>query len=64
MERQVYVFKKILAILRKEISVTDKDEARDLFFSLTARFKNWNSSKWESDDFKKIEEQISEFLRS
>ncbi len=64
MERQVYVFKKIQAILRKEISITDKDEVRDLFFSLTARFKNWNSSKWESDDFKKIEEQISEFLRS
>jgi len=64
MERQVYVFKVVNRLLDKEISAKDKDEARNLFFRLTSLFKNWNSSKWESVEFKDYEEQINEFLRS
>jgi V/A-type H+-transporting ATPase subunit A len=64
MERQVYVFKKITQVLQKEITAKDKDDARQIFFRLTALIRNWNSSKWESEDFKKYEEQINEFLGS
>lgn len=64
MDRQVYVFKKITEILKKDITAKDKDAARQLFFELTALVKNWNSSEWESEDFKKFEEQINEFLGS
>ncbi len=64
MERQVYVFKKITQVLQKEITAQDKDDARQIFFRLTALIRNWNSSKWESEDFKKYEEQINEFLGS
>ena len=64
MDRQIYVFQKVIELLRKDITAKDKDDARDIFFTLTSRFRNWNSSKWESDDFKMQEEQINEFLRS
>ncbi len=64
MERQVYVFKKVTEILEKEITAQDKDDARQIFFRLTALVKNWNSSEWEGEDFKKYEEQINEFLGS
>jgi V/A-type H+-transporting ATPase subunit A len=62
MERQVYVFRKITEILKKDITAKDKDAARQLFFELTALVKNWNSSEWEGEDFKKYEGQINEFL--
>jgi V/A-type H+-transporting ATPase subunit A len=62
MERQVYVFKKITEILQKDITAQDKDDARQIFFQLTALVRNWNSSEWEGEDFKKYEEQINEFL--
>ncbi|MGW8320312.1 MAG: V-type ATP synthase subunit A [Thermodesulfobacteriota bacterium] len=64
MERQVYVFKKVTEILKKDITAKDKDDARQIFFQLTALVKNWNSSEWEGEDFKKFEEQINEFLGS
>ena len=62
MERQVHVFKTVSKVLKKEVTAEDKDDARNIFFRLTALFKNWNSSELESDEFKKYEEQINEFL--
>ena len=62
MERQVYVFNKVIQLLRKDINAKDKDDARAIFFKLTALFKNWNSSEWQKDNFKNYEQQINEFL--
>jgi V/A-type H+-transporting ATPase subunit A len=62
MERQIYVYNKVYRMLKKEIVAKDKDDARDIFFRLTALFKNWNSSKWQSDDFNGYEKQINDFL--
>lgn len=62
MERQIYVFNKVYQVLKKEITAKDKDDARNLFFTLTALFRNWNSSPWRSDEFKEYEKQIHEFL--
>jgi V/A-type H+-transporting ATPase subunit A len=62
MDRQVYVFNKVHELLQKEIPAKDKDDARNIFFKLTALFRNWNSSKWQEDKFKEYEKQINEFL--
>ena len=64
MERQVYVFSKVDQVLHKEIQAQDKDNARDLFFKLTTLFRNWNSSQWEGEDFKRYEQEIDTFLES
>jgi len=62
MERQAYSFDKVFNLMHKEIKAKDKDDARNIFFRLTSLFKNWNSSVWESDDFKRFEGQINSFI--
>jgi V/A-type H+-transporting ATPase subunit A len=64
MERQVYVFRKVFQVLKKKIDAKDKDDGRNVFFRLTALFKNWNSSEMEGVDFKRYEQQIDQFLES
>lgn len=63
MERQAYSFHTVEKILKKDIAAKDKDDARDIFFRLTALFKNWNASAWQGDEFKRFESQINDFLR-
>jgi V/A-type H+-transporting ATPase subunit A len=63
MERQVYAFRKVFQVLEKEIVAKDKDDARNVFFRLTSLFKNWNSSAWESEEWKRLEAQINDFLK-
>ncbi|MBU2548033.1 MAG: V-type ATP synthase subunit A [Proteobacteria bacterium] len=63
MDRQARTFLKILDILDKEFTIPDKDQARDVFFRLTALFKNWNASEWLSEAFLKIEAEIDEVLK-
>jgi V/A-type H+-transporting ATPase subunit A len=60
-ERQVYTFRKVFLVLEKEIAAKDKDDARNIFFGLTSLFKNWNSSAWQSEDWKRFESQINDF---
>ena len=62
MERQVHVFNTLDRILRKEIRAKDKEDARNIFFRLTALFRNWNSSDLETEEFRNYENQINEFL--
>ncbi len=62
MERQMYVFGKILAVLDKEVAARDKDDARQIFFRLTALVRNWNTSSWLEEDFRTYENRIEEFL--
>jgi V/A-type H+-transporting ATPase subunit A len=62
-ERQVYTFRKVFQVLQKDIVAKDKDDARNIFFRLASLFRNWNSSAWESADFKGYETQISDFLK-
>jgi V/A-type H+-transporting ATPase subunit A len=61
-ERQAHAFGKVVEILEKDIKATDKDDARSTFFRLTSLFRNWNSSAWESDNFKKLQSEIDEFI--
>ncbi len=62
-ERQVYTFKKVFQILEKDIAAKDKDDARNIFFRLTSLVKNWNSSVWQSEEWKQSEIQINDFLK-
>ncbi|NLF40559.1 V-type ATP synthase subunit A [bacterium] len=59
LERQQYVFAKVSEVLRTHFDLKEKDAARRFFLELTQLFKTWNPAEWESDDFKRIEQQIN-----
>jgi V/A-type H+-transporting ATPase subunit A len=61
-ERQVYTFKKVAQILDKDIAAKDKDDARNIFFRVSSLVRNWNSSAWQSEEWKRFESQINEFV--
>jgi len=57
--RQKYIFSFIHSnIFEKELSFSDKEAARHFFHALRQLFKGWNSSEFESEEFKKIEKEI------
>ena len=61
-ERQRYMFKKILAILGSMFKITEKDEARDFFNTLRQNFVDMNYSVFESPEFKAQEKKIDDVL--
>jgi len=62
-ERQLYVFDLIHEILHDEFDFSGKDKARRYFQELRQLFINWNSSEFDSDEFKEKEKAIREKLR-
>jgi len=62
-ERQVHTFSKVYQVLKKDIPARDKDDARNIFFRITSIFKNWNSAPWESEEFRRFEGEIDDFLK-
>jgi len=63
-ERQKYIFSFIYKyILEAEFNFTDKEKARYFFQRLIQLFKEWNSTRFETNDFKKIETEISFFIK-
>jgi V/A-type H+-transporting ATPase subunit A len=62
-ERQVHAFSKVYQVLKKDIPASDKDDARNIFFRITSTFKNWNSAPWESEEFRRYEGEIDDFLK-
>ena len=58
-ERQKYVFNKILNILGSKFNVANKDEARTFLNQLRQKFIDCNYSEWQGDNFKKIEDDIN-----
>ena len=63
-ERQQYVFDRIEKVLDHEFTFTDKDAARRYFQELRQQFINWNAAEFESEAFKKMEEDIQGKLES
>ena len=61
-ERQEYIFGKLLKLLRTKMKFSDKTEARTFFQQLTQTCRDWNGSEFQSDEFKQIEEQIAKKL--
>lgn len=61
-ERQEFVFGKVLAVLEAKFRFESKDQARRLMFEVGDLFRNWNYEKWDSDEFRKRQEQIDRFI--
>jgi V/A-type H+-transporting ATPase subunit A len=61
-ERQEYVFGKLAKILRTRISFENKDAARRWFHRLTQMTKDWNRLAMDTDEFKKMEQQVDHAL--
>ncbi len=61
-ERQIYLFAKIEGILNSEFTLTDKDEARSFFQKLSQMTRDWNSTEFKGEEFKKIEGQLDAML--
>ena len=57
-ERQRYVFAKVVAVLRSGFDQTDKDAMRRYFLELRQKFIDWNYLAFGADDFKKQEAEI------
>lgn len=63
-ERQAYVFGFIYrVVLEADFDFRGKDEARHFFQALRQLFQGWNSALWQSDEFRKIESEISRTLK-
>ncbi|MFA6217452.1 MAG: V-type ATP synthase subunit A [Candidatus Omnitrophota bacterium] len=58
-ERQKYIFNFIQQILDAEFAFDEKEAALQFFQKLRQLFKGWNSSEWQSEEFKKIEQEIT-----
>lgn len=61
-ERQEYVFGKLLKVMDTKMKFDDKNVARSFFQQLTQTCRDWNNSPFESDEFKQIEEQMTKAL--
>ncbi len=57
-ERQRYVTDKLVFILGSEYALESKDEARSFFNRMRAKFIDWNYADFQSDAFKKIEQEL------
>jgi V/A-type H+-transporting ATPase subunit A len=61
-ERQNYVFDKLLTIMKTKMLFKEKDAARSFFQKLSQTCKDWNSNEFESDEFKQTEELMNKML--
>ncbi|MEA1927874.1 MAG: V-type ATP synthase subunit A [Candidatus Auribacterota bacterium] len=57
-ERQKLVFNVLHEILSAEFKFRDKDSARSFFHEIRQIFRNWNSAPWDSDEFKKLKDEL------
>jgi V/A-type H+-transporting ATPase subunit A len=62
-ERQRYIFKHILRILGSSFGFTSKEDARTWFNSLRQKFIDYNFSPWQSDGFKRIEDELLAMIK-
>ena len=61
-ERQVFVFDKMLEVLKLESDFDDKDQARRTFVNVSDLFRNWNYVATDSEEYKKILADIDDFI--
>ena len=61
-ERQQFVFDKMLEVLNIEFDFEDKEKARETIFEVTDFFRNWNYAGSDSDEYKKLLNQIDDFI--
>ncbi len=56
--RQRYVTDKLIYVLGSSYNLSDKDSARGFFNRMRQRFVDWNYTEWDSEAFKKAEQEI------
>ena len=61
-ERQIFVFDKVLEVLKMDIEFESKDEARETFVEVSDMFRNWNYAAADSDEYQQILQRIDEFI--
>ena len=61
--RQIYIFNFIYGIIKQVFSFKDKDDALHFFHQLRQQFRGWNSTVFDSTDFKETEKEINNLLR-
>lgn len=61
-ERQKHVFNFIYQIMQTDFDLKTKENALHFFQQLMQMFRGWNSSSWESEEFKRIEKEMSSFI--
>jgi len=61
-DRQRYVFGAIAKILNTKLKFDSKEAARSFFQKLTQATRDWNQIGFETDEFKKQEEQLNAML--
>ena len=61
-ERQAYVFNFIYEILDSDFNLADKEKALHFFQQLRQLMRTWNSCQWDTDEFRRLEEEISLLL--
>jgi V/A-type H+-transporting ATPase subunit A len=63
-DRQRYVFGILMRVLRAPLAQRRKDDARTFFAQLRQRFLDLNGAEWESDDFRRLEQEIDAMVAS
>jgi len=63
-DRQIWVFGLILEILASKLNLKDKGDARRWFYQLRQKFLDYNGTKWDSSEFRKLENEIRTMLQS
>ena len=63
-ERQNYVFNKVLTVLGSDFALENKDEARAFFNQMRQKFVDWNYISESSSDYKAKEKEIDELYAS
>lgn len=58
-ERQGFLFRQIMEVLTAELNLDTKEDVRSWFNKLRQTFLDYNSSEWESDDFKSFDKEIN-----
>jgi V/A-type H+-transporting ATPase subunit A len=61
-ERQIYLLRFICDILDTQYNLEDKAGALHFFQSLRQLLRTWNSAEFNSQEFRKIESQVTDFL--
>lgn len=57
-ERQQHIFDLLFEILGAKIRADNKEEARGLFSNLRQKFIDYNGAAWNSDEFKRLEQEL------
>ena len=63
-ERQTYVFERLLKVLGSNFELPGKDEARAFFNRMRQQFIDWNYTVWQSAEFMKKEKDIAQLYES